>query len=72
MNIDNLSLGTILLLVIPIIVIQLGLQIFALVDLTRHPQEQIKWFNKWVWAAIIILGEIIGPIVYFLVARKEE
>ena len=71
-DLGNLELRTILLLAIPIIIIQLGLQIFALVDLARQPQERIKWFNKWVWVAIIVIGELLGPIVYFVLARKEE
>ena len=72
MNLGNMELRTILLLATPIIIIQLGLQIFALVDLARQPQERIKWFNKWVWVAIIVIGELLGPIVYFVLARKEE
>ena len=57
-------------LLIPILLIQLGFQIAALVNLYRQPAENIKG-SKWLWAAVIILGEIIGPIVYFVLARKE-
>jgi drug/metabolite transporter (DMT)-like permease len=58
-------------LLIPILIIQIGLQIYALVDLYRQPGEKIKW-SKWLWVVIIVLGEILGPIVYFILARKEE
>jgi hypothetical protein len=58
-------------LLIPILIIQLGLQIYALVDLFRHPDAQIKG-PKWLWVIIIVLGEIIGPILYLIIARKEE
>jgi hypothetical protein len=58
-------------LLIPIIIIQLGLQIYALVDLIRQSDAQIKG-PKWLWVAIILLGEIVGPILYFILARKEE
>ena len=57
-------------LLIPIILIQLGFQIAALVNLYRQPADIIKG-SKWLWAAVILLGEIIGPIVYFVLARKE-
>ena len=59
----------ILMLVIPILIIQLGMQIYALVDLVRQPTVKGQ---KWVWALVIILGEILGPIIYFVFARKEE
>jgi len=56
-------------LLIPILVIQLGLQIFALIDLYRQPKTSLP---KWVWVIIILLGEIIGPILYFIVGRKGD
>ena len=56
-------------LLIPIIIIQLGLQIYALVDLYR--QESVKG-PKWAWVLVIIFLNLIGPIVYLVVARKEE
>ncbi len=57
-------------LLIPIILIQLGLQIFALVDLSRT--ARVRGGSKWLWVAIIILLEIFGPIVYFVAAKQQE
>ncbi len=54
--------------IIPVLVLQLGLQIAALVDLARR--EATRW-PKWVWAVIIIAGEMLGPILYFLFGRQE-
>jgi hypothetical protein len=54
--------------IVPIVLIQLGLMIYCLVDLARR--ERTKG-PKWLWAIIIILGELIGPIVYLLVGREE-
>lgn len=65
-NTQDLTL--ILLLAIPIVLIQLGLQIYALVDLARQPKVRGP---KWVWVIIIILGELIGAIVYLVFGRKE-
>ena len=53
---------------IPILILQLGLMIFALVDLSRR--ERTKG-PKWVWALVIIFVNLIGPIVYFVVGREE-
>jgi hypothetical protein len=56
-------------LIIPIILIELGLLITALVDLIRRPRTNGP---KWLWVIIIVLVNLIGPIVYFIVGRKEE
>ncbi len=53
---------------IPIVLLQLGLMGFALVDLIRR--ERTKG-PKWVWALVIIFVNLIGPIVYFVVGREE-
>jgi hypothetical protein len=56
-------------LVIPIILIQLGLMVVALLDLVRREHTRGP---KWMWAVIIILGELIGPLAYFLFGRSDE
>jgi hypothetical protein len=66
-RIPNLLLQ-ILPLLIPLILIQLGLMAFCLVDLARREHTRGP---KWMWALIIILGELIGPIVYLVVGRQE-
>ena len=53
---------------IPIVLLQLGLMAFALVDLIRR--ERTKG-PKWVWALVIIFVHLIGPIVYLIVGREE-
>ena len=55
-------------LLIPVLVLQLGLMIFALVDLIRR--ERTKG-PKWMWALIILFVNLIGPVVYLLVGREE-
>ena len=67
-NIFGLAWTTFLLLLIPLVLLQLGLAIFALVDLSKR--ERVKG-PKWVWVLVILLGELIGPIVYFLIGREE-
>ena len=54
---------------IPIIILQLGLMLFALIDLFRRPTANGP---RWAWALIIIFINIIGPIAYFLIGRREE
>jgi len=63
------DLGRLLPLLIPVIVIQLGLAVVALVDLFRR--ERVKLLPKWAWAIAIILVNFIGPILYFVLGRDE-
>jgi hypothetical protein len=68
MNTDFGSFMKYLPLLIPLVVLQLGIQIWALVDLARREATNGP---KWLWAVIIILGELLGPVVYFIAGRKE-
>jgi len=54
----------------PVIVLQLGLQIYALIDLFR--KKKTKNLSTPIWALIIIFGEILGPIFYLMFGRAEE
>lgn len=55
-------------LLIPIFLIQIGLMIFAFVDLIRR--EKTKG-PKWGWALVILLVNFIGPILYLILGRDE-
>jgi Phospholipase_D-nuclease N-terminal len=63
------TLKQLLPLLIPVLVIQLFLLVFALVDLAK---QRATRGPKWVWAVVIIFINIIGPILYFVLGRKEE
>lgn len=54
---------------LPLIIIQFVLQIVALVHLLKHPNY--RFGNKIFWIIFILLGQMIGPIVYFVFGREE-
>lgn len=54
----------------PIVVLQFGLQIYALIDLIRR--KKTKNLGVAIWIIIIIFGEILGAILYFLAGRAED
>ena len=58
-------------LVAPIIVIQLGLMIAALIDLERD-ERTVRGGSKLVWALVIVFVNVIGPILYFVAGREES
>jgi hypothetical protein len=59
-----------LLLLLPLIILQLGLMVFALRDLAS-PGRIVLGGNKIVWALVIVFGELLGPIAYFLAGRRD-
>ena len=58
-------------LVVPIIVIQLGLMIAALIDLERD-ERRVRGGSKLVWALVIVFVNVVGPILYFVAGREES
>ena len=64
---SSIRAGTLVLLLVPIVLLQIGLLAFALIDLKRR--KRVKGGNKLVWALVIVLLEFIGPIVVY--GREE-
>jgi hypothetical protein len=58
-------------LLVPLIVLQLVLLGVALYDLTR-PERRVKGGSKLVWGLVIVFGQLLGPLVYFLFGRDED
>jgi len=56
--------------IVPLVILQVALVIFALYDLTR-PDRRVRGDNKLLWGLIIVLGEIVGSLIYFLVGRED-
>jgi hypothetical protein len=54
---------------VPVILLELGLVIFALRDLSRRDRVNGP---KWLWALIIVLIQLIGPMLYFVIGRRDE
>lgn len=55
--------------IIPIVLLQLTLMIVALLDLSRRVKT--RGLPKWAWALVIVFGELVGPIVYFIFGRED-
>lgn len=56
--------------VIPIIIIELGLLIAALVHILRHNTYKVG--NRVLWIVLVIVLNIIGPILYFIIGKGDE
>lgn len=54
----------------PLLVLQILLMVWALVDLIRR--KKVKGLPRWVWVLIIIFVNLFGPIIYLVFGRGEE
>ncbi len=54
----------------PLLVLQIGLAIWALADVLRR--KTVKSLSKGLWIVIIIVVSLFGPILYFIIGRGEE
>src|SRR4026209_2432379 len=62
------TLPTWVLVVIAIVVcMQLALQVYALLDLSRR--DTVMGGRKWLWVVIIIVGNLLGAIIYLGMGR---
>jgi len=64
-----MSTGQIL-LILPILAIELALILLAIRDLLR-PDRRVRGGNKAVWALVILLISLLGPILYFVIGRED-
>lgn len=63
------TLQSLLPLLLPVLAIQVILLVVALLDLRKQAATRGP---KWMWVLIIVFINLIGPIVYFVLARKDE
>ena len=67
----DMSDQQILLLALPVLLIELGLIVFAVRDLLK-PERRVRGESKLMWGLIIVFISLLGPILYFVVGRREE
>lgn len=64
---DNMNTMEILKLLAPLIIFQLGLLIYCVIDILR---KGVRNLNKPLWVAILFIN-FIGPIAYLVIGRKR-
>jgi len=62
---------TLALIVIPLVILELGLTLYALYDLFGE-DRRVRGDSKIMWALIIALASGIGPLIYFFVGRDDS
>ncbi|MDP7980180.1 PLD nuclease N-terminal domain-containing protein [Bacillus sp. WLY-B-L8] len=65
----NIDLMAIMPILLPVILVGMLLVLIALIDLYRHRKTRK---NVLIWTLIILFVSILGPILYFVVGRKDS
>jgi len=57
-------------LLIPLILVQLTLQIIALFNLKK--KTKVRFDNKMIWVLIIVVGSLLGTVIYFILGGVSD
>lgn len=55
---------------IPLVILQYGLAIFAIVHIIKHPNY--KFGNQVMWIILSLFLSFIGPILYFMFGKGDD
>jgi ABC-2 type transport system ATP-binding protein len=66
-----LDAATIALVLLPVLILQVGLMVYALHDLFGE-DRRVRGDSKIMWACIIFFVNLIGPLLYFFVGRDDS
>jgi ABC-2 type transport system ATP-binding protein len=66
-----MNAATIALVVLPFLILQVGLMVYALFDLFQE-DRRVRGDNKIIWALVIGFVNVAGPLIYFFVGRDES
>jgi heme/copper-type cytochrome/quinol oxidase subunit 4 len=56
--------------IIPLVIIQLGLILYCLLDWLKR--KQFRWMSKWVWLVLFVCINFIGAILYIILIKNSD
>ncbi|MER2169435.1 Phospholipase_D-nuclease N-terminal [Paenisporosarcina quisquiliarum] len=68
-DLKDIDVMSFLPIVLPVILVGFILAMVALIDLYKNKKSRN---NVLIWTLIIIFGNTIGPILYFVIGRKDS
>ena len=66
---DTLGSPLVTALLVVLVAVELGLLVWALIDLARRPPERVTGGSRLVWLLLCLFVQLIGPAVYLIVGR---
>lgn len=68
-DLKGIDLMAFLPIILPVIIVGMFLVLIALIDLYRHRKTRN---NVLIWTLIILFANTLGPILYFVIGRKDS
>ncbi len=65
---DNMTNLEILKLLLPLIILQVGLSLYCIIDILK---KGVGNLNKVLWMIIVLFVNTLGPIIYLMAGRKR-
>ena len=62
-----MSTSTMILVLLPLILLQIALQAYALYDIWKNRSANQ---SSWLWVIVILVMGLLGPLAYFILGRK--
>lgn len=53
-----------------LVIAQIALEVYAIVDIIRRPTDQVTGGNKLLWILLVLFVNLVGAIVYLVAGRK--
>jgi hypothetical protein len=66
----GISLSELVIAVVPLVLINLALIAWCLVDWSKR--KSFRYTNKWVWLFIFLFIQYLGPAIYLIIGRDHE
>lgn len=57
-------------LLLPLVLIQVGLAIYALTVLKKT--DRVRFDSRLLWVLIIVFANLIGPILFLMIGREDD
>ena len=57
-------------LILPLLVLQLSLQIYCLFDIWKFSREKRDRQDKWVWTLVVSVFSLFGALAYLVFERR--
>lgn len=57
-------------LILPLLVIQLALQIYCLLDIWKYGKDNRDRQDKLVWTLVVVLFSLFGALIYLVFERR--
>ncbi|MBS3766006.1 PLDc_N domain-containing protein [Candidatus Bipolaricaulota bacterium] len=64
------ELMKILPLILPLLVVQLGLTVYCLLDLWKFSKNKRDKQDKWVWTLVVVFFNLLGALAYLVFERR--